>query len=189
MKEKWWIQRGMIKREVNSYELKEEIDEEVNGWMEEHWWWWMKKWQGIHERMGSYKRNIWKNKYEIKEWKLMNEGMVNRRVDTGQCWMKEWWTLMNGKVDSNELNSTVRMDDERMECMNGRVDSDKWKSVRKEWNSMKMKRKWWMKGWNAWMNDWWIGQRRMKERNMKNEEEEGNKRSGFKYGAWISDEI
>jgi len=85
----------------------------------------MKKWKGIHERMGSYTRNIWKNKYEIKEWKWMNEGMVNRRVDTGQCWMIECWTLMNGKGDSNELNITVRMDDERMECINGRVGSYK----------------------------------------------------------------
>jgi hypothetical protein len=32
---------------------------------------------------------------------------------------------MNGKGDSNELNITVRMDDERMECINGRVGSYK----------------------------------------------------------------
>ncbi len=33
------------------------------------------------------------------------------------------------------------------------------------------------------MNDWWIGQRRMKGRTMMNEEEKGNKRSGLKNGA------
>ncbi len=61
----------------------------------------------------------------MENWKWTNEGMVNRRVDTGQCWMIECWTLMNGKGDSNELNITVRMDDERMECINGRVGSYK----------------------------------------------------------------